>query len=223
MTDFKLTALKYAESTISDASVMLGGKSDRIWPISFFLFLFETVKRKILVDTGCNELGGFYLSRFIKPIELLSNYGVSAEDITDLIITHSHYDHVALAGEFKNATVYIQEKEYNRCKNCFVPTQNIVTFDNFVKVNDNIKVVYIGGHSIGSSVVEFNLDGKSFVIAGDECYVRECILWNKPTGSSENIENSKKFLKTYGNGKFEIFCSHDMDILPSKNGFLRII
>ncbi len=223
MKDFKLTALKYAESTIDESSVFVDGNKGRVWPISMFLFLFEIGDRKILVDTGCNELGGFFLSRFIKPLELLLDYGVSAEDITDLIITHSHYDHIALVGEFKNATVYIQKNEYERAKKCFLDTQRIVTFEDFVNVTDRIKVVCIGGHTVGSSVVEFVYEEKRFVIAGDECYVKECILWNRPTGSSENIEKSRKFLNEYKKEEYEIFYSHDMDILPSRNGFQRIL
>ena len=71
----KLTILKYAESVIGENFVFSGGKKGRIWPISFFLFLFEEENRKILVDTGCNVLPGFPLSRFIKPLDLLLKYG----------------------------------------------------------------------------------------------------------------------------------------------------
>ncbi len=223
MKDFKLTVLKYAESTIGENNVFYGGKKDRIWPISFFLFLIEEEQRKILVDAGCNELNGFYLSRFIKPVELLNKYGVKAEEITDLIITHAHYDHIALASEFKNAAVYIQQDEYERGKRYFGENQKVVTFEESVQVTNSITAIKIGGHSIGSSIVEISHENHLYVIAGDEAYSRECILRQIPTGTCTNIENSRKFIETYKDSKYTVLYSHDMDVLPAKNGFLRLL
>ncbi|MBR2042849.1 MAG: MBL fold metallo-hydrolase [Clostridia bacterium] len=223
MENFKLTVLKYAESTIGENLVLYGGQKDRIWPISFFLYLIETVNRKILVDAGCNELKGFYLSRFIKPVDLLNKYGLKAEEITDLIITHAHYDHIALAKEFKNAVVYIQKDEYERGKAFLCDNEKAVTFDDFVKVTENITAVKVGGHSIGSSIVEISHENHLYVIAGDEAYSRECILRQIPTGACTNIENSRRFIETYKDSKYTVLYSHDMDVLPAKNGFLRLL
>jgi glyoxylase-like metal-dependent hydrolase (beta-lactamase superfamily II) len=185
--------------------------------------LFETEKRKILVDSGCNILPGFYLSRFIKPIELLDKYGVKAEEITDLIITHSHSDHAELSSEFKNATVYIQKEEYEKGKKYFADSQKIIAFEKETIVADDIKVLKIGGHSVGSSIVEFVKNDKIYVIAGDEAYSSECIKRQIPTGNCFNIENSRNFIKKYNDEKYTLLYSHDMDILPAKNGFERIV
>lgn len=222
MKDFKLTVFKYGESTIGENHVFYGGKKDRIWPISFFLFLIEDGERKILVDTGCNELKGFYLSRFIRPVDLLNKYGLKTDEITDLIITHAHYDHIALLSEFKNAVVYIQEKEYERGKSFFGENQRVITFDTEVQITENVKAVCVGGHSIGSSVVEIEGNDEIYVIAGDEAYSRGCILRQIPTGACFNVENSKKFIKKYKDVKYTVLYSHDMDILPGKNGFLKL-
>jgi glyoxylase-like metal-dependent hydrolase (beta-lactamase superfamily II) len=218
----KLTILKYAESVIGENFVFLGGKKGRIWPISFFLFLFEEENRKILVDTGCNVLPGFPLSRFIKPLDLLLKYGVKAEEITDLIITHSHSDHAELASEFKNATVYVQQDEYNGRKSYFLDNRKIITFENEIQVADSIKVIKIGGHSIGSCVVEFTKNDKNYVIAGDEAYSRECIKRKIPTGASVNAIQSREFIEKYSDENYTVLYSHDMDILEGKNGFVTI-
>lgn len=223
MNGFKLTALKYAESTIDESSVFRNGNKGRIWPISMFLFLFETGNRKILVDTGCNELGGFFLSRFIAPVELLRKYGVNKKEITDVIITHSHHDHIALVSEFENATVYIQENEYETGKGYIKDGMKVVKFQEEIQVAENIRAVCIGGHTRGSCVVEFEYDGKNFVIAGDECYSKQCVLRKIPTGVSVNIDKSRLFIEKYGDADYTVFYSHDMDILPSRNGYERIL
>lgn len=218
----KLTVLKYAESVIGEEAVFQNGKKGRLWPISFFLFLFEGENRKILVDTGCNVLPGFFLSRFIKPVDLLIKYGVKAEEITDLIITHSHSDHAELSSLFKNADVYIQAEEYGRCKQYFSDSQKIIAFENEINVSVDIKVIKIGGHSIGSSIVEFTKNDKIYVIAGDEIYSRECIKRKIPTGCSVNLQNSRAFLEKYSDEKYTLLFSHDMDILEGKNGYITI-
>ena len=40
---------------------------------------------------------------------------------------------------------------------------------------DGIKAVKIGGHSNGSPIVEIMEDERRYIIAGDECYLRECL------------------------------------------------
>ena len=213
MSDFKLTVLKYAESTISEAAFFPDGEKGKKCPIAFLLFLFEIGERKILVDTGCNQLTGFPFTRFCPPVELLDKFGIKKEDITDVIITHSHYDHIALLSEFENATVYIQENEYEKGKKYFNEKANVITFKDEIEVADNIKAVFIGGHSLGSSVVEFTQNNNKYVISGDECYTYECVLKKVRTGASINKERSQYFIDKYCNSDYKVFISHDINLV----------
>ena len=213
MSDFKLTVLKYAESTISEAAFFPDGEKGKKCPIAFLLFLFEIGERKILVDTGCNQLTGFPFTRFCPPVELLDKFGIKKEDITDVIITHSHYDHIALLSEFENATVYIQENEYEKGKKYFNEKANVITFKDEIEVTDNIKTVFIGGHSLGSSVVEFTQNNNKYVISGDECYTYECVLKKVRTGASINKERSQYFIDKYCNSDYKVFISHDINLV----------
>jgi len=82
--------------------------------------------RKILVDTG---IGDTYKKRFKKIYKIdhstynlsnsLNKYGLTYDDITDVIITHLHFDHAGgatilhddeLKPAFQEATYYIQQK-----------------------------------------------------------------------------------------------------------------
>ena len=73
------------------------------------LFLFEEENRKILVDVGCDVGAGFEMSIFEKPVLVLEKYGLKAPDITDVVITHAHHDHIAAIQPYKNAVIHIQE------------------------------------------------------------------------------------------------------------------
>ncbi len=90
--------------------------------------LIRSAERNILVDTGCGDkmhpkMRSIYdLDNSIKSIDLsLVNYGIAADDITDVILTHLHFDHAGGAtvmrnGEavptFPNAKYYVQKKHF---------------------------------------------------------------------------------------------------------------
>lgn len=71
--------------------------------------------RRVLVDSG------FYRKKFVErwkvrdfrsPAEAVAAAGVRADEITDVIISHAHWDHVDGADLFPKATVWIQREEY---------------------------------------------------------------------------------------------------------------
>src|SRR6202012_5906372 len=85
------------------------------------LLLIEEGKRLILVDTGIGNkqdakfFSYYYLHGDATLDSSLSKYGFNREDITDVYLTHMHFDHVGgaiardgekLAPAFKNATYW---------------------------------------------------------------------------------------------------------------------
>ena len=76
-------------------------------------------------------------------------------------------------------------------------------------VCENIKVIKIGGHSKGSCIVEITNDDKIYVIAGDECYLRECLTKKIPIGSSYNQKVSKDFVEKYSDNRYIVLMCHD--------------
>ena len=62
------------------------------------------------MDAGCDDGAGFEMSLFKKPIAVLKEYGLSPNDITDVIITHSHHDHIEAVKYYENV-VYTHPKK----------------------------------------------------------------------------------------------------------------
>ena len=96
-------------------------------------FLIIDGDRRILIDTG---LGNWHDPKFIDRFavenpdfdfdEALSAYGLSAQEITDVIITHLHFDHaggMAVKREseikpvFPNARIWLQQKQWRWAHN----------------------------------------------------------------------------------------------------------
>ena len=84
----------------------------KCWPISFVIYLIQDGERNVLVDAGCNDGAGFEMSVFSKPVDILREYGVMPEDITDIAITHHHHDHIEAVKDYPNAIIHMQKEEY---------------------------------------------------------------------------------------------------------------
>jgi len=83
-------------------------------PVMVWLLKGNNGKR-VLVDSG------FYRQKFLdqwkpqnfrSPADAVAAAGVKPEEITDIIITHAHWDHVDGADLFPKATIWIQRDEY---------------------------------------------------------------------------------------------------------------
>jgi len=83
-------------------------------PVMVWLLKGSNGKR-ILIDSG------FYRQKFLdqwkpqnfrSPADAVASAGVRPEEITDIIISHAHWDHVDGADLFPKATVWIQREEY---------------------------------------------------------------------------------------------------------------
>lgn len=206
----EIIPVDYAKSTLPESWVFLKGDKDVKVPIIFRVYLLKTEDRLILVDAGCVTMpDDFAMSDFIGPRKALAGIGISPEEITDVILTHHHHDHIECVKDYKNAVIYIQKDEYEKGKHYFGAEQTVLTFDEEMQICDGVKAIKIGGHSVGSSIVEIAGEDKPTIIAGDECYSRQCLIKKIPTGMSPNPEVSKAFVEKYGSDEYNVLLCHD--------------
>lgn len=218
----QIFAIKYGETSITEDGVFLGGNKEKEVEISLCIYLIKIAERNILIDAGCDNLPNFTVKNHALPVEMLKQSGLSADEITDVVITHAHYDHIASAHYFKNARFYIQKEEYEQGK-IFLPNDaEVVLFDEEYALTKEILIKKIGGHSIGSCIAITDTSMGKYVFCGDEVYLSESIRKKIPTGASVNIENSLRFIKEYANENYTVLCCHDL-ILEGQNGIERIL
>lgn len=225
VTDKKLSvlAIKYGQTELPIRMVFADScNDDTKVPISLLLFLIETGDRKILIDAGCDTMPGYDVRGHISPAEALRRCGVSPEEITDVILTHAHHDHIEAVHYFTHATVYISAAQFERGKKYFTSDMRVVSFESKL-VLDGVTALVWGGHTEGSAIVMFSHGGREYVISGDECYTRTCLIEGRPTGNSRDPEKSLEFIKKYADPRYTVLISHDGDVLPGQNGYVRII
>jgi glyoxylase-like metal-dependent hydrolase (beta-lactamase superfamily II) len=96
--------------------LVAGADTGRRIDIAMAVWLVRGGGRNVLVDAG------FYRDKFmerwkpaeyVRPSDAVARAGVAPGDITDIIISHVHWDHADGADLFPNARVWIQKDEYD--------------------------------------------------------------------------------------------------------------
>lgn len=212
MEQLSVYCLKYGEGALPKSMVFQGRSSKERIPISFAIYLIRTKDKSILVDAGCDSMPDFQTNEFISPSLILKEIGLAPSDITDVVLTHSHIDHIEGIKYFANATVYITNAELENGRNYIPAEMKVISFDNALSLDENILIREIGGHSKGSAVLEVKCKDGIHVFCGDECYVNENVQRRIPTASSENAKKSRLFIEKYSDKGYKVHTCHDFSL-----------
>lgn len=85
--------------------------------LPFSFVLLKRGDRKVLVDTGFIQESStafslkFGIPYWISPVRMLAELGIGPDAITDIFVTHAHFDHMGSIAEFPNAVLHIQKSE----------------------------------------------------------------------------------------------------------------
>ncbi len=113
--NYEVYAIRYATLPgFPVAELVAGAEPDRKLDIAMMIWLIRGNGRNILVDSGFYHdrfFKDWHVTDFTKPSDTLKRLGLKPEDITDLIISHMHWDHADGMDLFPNARVWIQKDE----------------------------------------------------------------------------------------------------------------
>jgi glyoxylase-like metal-dependent hydrolase (beta-lactamase superfamily II) len=113
---YEVYAVRYA--TLADfpvSALIQGADPARKLDIAMTIWLVKGNGRNILVDSGFYReqfLKRWKPKDFMKPAEAVAALGVKPEDVTDVIITHMHWDHADGMDLFPKARIWVQKDEY---------------------------------------------------------------------------------------------------------------
>jgi len=171
--------------------------------LDFFVWLIRGHGRVVLVDTGFTPETAVRRGRYYHahPLDLLECLGVAAKDITDVIVTHMHYDHAGNLSAFPGALIHMQEAEMNYCTGrCMCHPllrmhyhaedvaaavhglyQGRMRFaDGDQEIAPSISVHLCGGHTAGLQYVTVNTARGEIVLASDAVHYYENIRQRRP-------------------------------------------
>ncbi len=226
---YELYAIKYGESKFISKNIFYNDKENKYYDFSWLFYLIKISDKIILIDTGFSDkyLADQFNIKLTDPIYLLKKLKIEPENVTDIILTHSHFDHIGNINKFINANIFIEKNELDYffkysdlkpIKEFLKNNKKIITFDKLITLYNIINIKKIGGHTIGSSIVELNFKEKHYMIIGDECYLNENINLKIPVGTFFNHEKNKNFINNLDNNKKNIYLTfHEPSILINSN------
>jgi glyoxylase-like metal-dependent hydrolase (beta-lactamase superfamily II) len=113
---YSIQAIRYAtEPDIPVSAMALGAPKDQKVDAADVIWLIRGGDRNILLDSGCHRdtfLKESPLKDYLRPDLAVEAAGVKPEDVTDIVISHAHYDHMGGIDLFPKAQVWIQREEY---------------------------------------------------------------------------------------------------------------
>ncbi len=215
---YEVYALSYGVYPNFPVSALLTGadKTRRI-DLQMMIWLIKSPGKNILVDTGCyheNVVKGKGIQNLIKASDAIAKLGLSATDITDVIITHMHWDHADGMDLFPNAKIWIQKDEYSYYtgaawqaggKSGGIEPDDVLTLvklNTAHKVNlvdgddreiiDGIKVYTGGRHTYASQYVSVRTASGTVVIASDNMYLYENLEKHAPIAQTFDADSNLK-------------------------------
>jgi len=227
--EYSIDAIRYADSPHDPvADLVIGGPKDETVDTIYAIWLIRGGGRNILFDSGFHRARWFKewtIKNYLQPDKAVALAGVKPEEITDVVISHAHWDHLGGIDLFPKATVWIQREEYRYyTADAWQPggdhggidpedIQELVRLNTAGRVRliegDDVELfpgirAYTGGrHTFASQYLR--VEGHPpFVLASDNVYLYRNMIEHKPSATfSEsdypaNLANQKRMIELAG-------------------------
>ena len=116
MPECEVYAIRYASIPFRVSGLIAGADTSRRLDIAMTVWLMKGPDgRLVLLDAGFKRpdlIERWKPADYVTPAAALERFGVRPEAVTDLIISHVHWDHLDGADLFANAKIWIQRDEY---------------------------------------------------------------------------------------------------------------
>jgi glyoxylase-like metal-dependent hydrolase (beta-lactamase superfamily II) len=217
----------------------MGAPKNEKVEIAMVIWLIRGGGRNILFDSGFHReswLKYFPMSDFARPDEAVRSAGVKPDEITDVVISHAHWDHMGGIDLFPKATVWIQKEEFRYYtgeawqaggQHGGIDPEDV---KELVRLNtegrlrlvdgDNVEIVpgiraYTGArHTFASQYIRVE-GSPNFVLASDNCYLYRNLAEHKASATfSEadqpaNVKNQARMIDLAGSPD-RVIPGHDL-------------
>ena len=242
--NYKVYAIRFASSAHPVAISVLsdtGPNTDSI-SMAFSIWLIKGDNGKnILVDAGFlngPEAKDFDLLGYIRPDSALAKVGLEAGQITDIILSHPHWDHIDGVGLFPNAHIWIQKEDYNYFVGASWASDSTSVYDKkdvrtMVELNMAHKVTLIDGddkeilpdirvytgsrHTYNSQYAVVRTRSKSIVLASDNIWIYYSLEHMVPASKGGTLDpagyvRAMRRMKTLASSPKYIIPGHDAKV-----------
>ncbi len=207
--------------------------------------LLESDSKKIIIDTGMGSKWDekskniYAIDEMLSMNSALESKGLKAEDITDVFLTHLHFDHTGgstfsvnakYQPAFPNAKYYVQKQNYewainpsdrdrgSYIKENFQPLmdEGVLKFTNGNSMfDDEIEFLVINGHTFGQQMIKIS-DGINTILFCSDLmpfisHISLPYIMGYDLQPLVTLEEKLKYLKLALDENWKLFFGHDPD------------
>ncbi|MFV0419653.1 MAG: MBL fold metallo-hydrolase [Dysgonomonas sp.] len=247
---------------MADGGAMFGAIPKRAWqrkylvdkenlcPLAMRCVLAVSKDRKILIDTGLGDkhldkISYYRPHKLINMQDAIASFGYASDDITDVILTHLHFDHCGYATHtdkkgkivpsFPNAKYWLSQKQWtnmqhpNRLEIDSIFPENILPayeagqlqlIDDNIQLYDGISIRLFDGHSVGQLVPYIQTIDGIYTFPGDliptSAHVSLEWISAYDVCALTSITEKERFLTEAEQKGYTLIYCHDAKVIKSK-------
>lgn len=236
--EYSIQAIRYASAEDDVSELVVGAPQQKIM-IAMVIWLVRGGGHNILLDSGYHRdtfLKDFPSTEYIRPDQAVKLAGLQPEDVTDVVISHAHWDHMGGIDLFPHAIVWIQKEEFRYYTGEAwqsggdhggidpADVQQLVRLNTEGRLRlvdgDDVELfpgirAYTGGrHTYAAQYLRIQ-GSPTFVLASDNCYLYRNLLEHKASATfsdadhAANIRNQDRMIQLAGGDLNRVIPGHD--------------
>jgi glyoxylase-like metal-dependent hydrolase (beta-lactamase superfamily II) len=205
--------------------IKYGESKDMDW----IFYLLELDGRKVLIDCGFDDPDQSrpFNVDFSPPSEVLAGLGIRPESVTDILVTHAHFDHLGTVDDWPKARIWIHQdalsallkKPFSKKTADYLSSdERVRTFRESTSPFPGVAFRYSGLHSPGSCMVTIDFPKRRVILTGDE--FRRRSEWTDPGNSALGPEAralARELVAAEASGTL-VLTMHESIAAPSADG-----
>lgn len=207
MADYEVLAVRYGTRMAGKAESFLNyhiyGEPDAQFGMDYFFWVVRDSERTVVVDCGFGAEVGKRRGRtlLVDPVDALRGLGVDPATVSQVVVSHAHYDHIGNLDRFPAAEVVMARREYDFWTGPYadriqfahsaeagelahleeVAAQGRLRLvDDTADAAPGLELVVIGGHTPGQLVAQATVDGGAVILATDALHFYEELERDRP-------------------------------------------
>jgi len=204
---YEVLAIRYATRPTTKSECFFGyhayGEPDAEISMDYFFWVLRDGSRTVLVDTGFDPAVGARRGRtcVCPPVEALARLGIAAESVSQILLTHLHWDHAGNLRAFPQAELVVQRRELAFWSGpqaarfhfaAYVEPEDVAflvsaersgrvrCLDGSEAIAPGIQAICVGGHSPGQQVTVVDGARGPVILASDAIHYYEELERDRP-------------------------------------------
>ncbi|MGH8868116.1 MAG: N-acyl homoserine lactonase family protein [Actinomycetes bacterium] len=216
------------------------GEPDVTVQMDYFFWVLRTDDTVTVVDTGFAPSAGARRGRtsLLTPAEGLAKLGLSPGDVSRVVATHFHYDHIGNLSVFPDAQILLSGRELDfwtspwakRTQFAQVVEEDEIAYvetaekegrvsrlDDDAEIAPGLRAQRVGGHTPGQLVLTVTTEGREAVLASDAVHLYEEVELDRPFAILDDLTEmyqAYQLLRDLTDGdQLALVAGHDPDVM----------